>query len=151
MVAPLLVYLYPPQGQNKRQTLSINLGKPLSGLADGEGVRFESPSQTAFVMDIPSVGGGDNKPGSVAFAGWALKDLGGAIQVFAVNCPHLGCSINLETSPPHFLCPCHGSQFDLDGNVTHGPAAYPLSRLEWRQGSTADVILVNALSLPGVG
>ncbi|HKF76322.1 MAG TPA: Rieske 2Fe-2S domain-containing protein [Candidatus Dormibacteraeota bacterium] len=151
MVAPLLVYIYPPQGQNKRQTLSVNLGKSLSGLANGEGVRFQAPTETGFVMDIPSVGGGDNHPGSVAFAGWVLKDLSGAVQVFAVNCSHLGCSINLDTAPPRFSCPCHGSQFDLNGNVIHGPAVFPLSRLEWKQGSAADVILVNAVSLPGVG
>jgi cytochrome b6-f complex iron-sulfur subunit len=39
-------------------------------------------------------------------------------------CTHLGCTLNPQ--PDGFACPCHGSHFDTDGNVTHGPAAKPL-------------------------
>lgn len=151
IVAPLLIYIYPPQSANKRTTVSIDLSKSLQDLANGDGVRFEAPSETGFVLEIPSVGGGDNTPGSVAFAGWALKDLSGTIEVFAVNCPHLGCSINLNTDAKRFECPCHGSQFNLDGGVIHGPAAFPLSRLDWKQGASDTQITVTAVQLPGIG
>ena len=43
-------------------------------------------------------------------------------QVVAISlvCTHLGCTVNrIETG---FLCPCHGSQYDGDGNVVGGPA-----------------------------
>jgi cytochrome b6-f complex iron-sulfur subunit len=43
-------------------------------------------------------------------------------------CTHLGCTI--RTSDAGFECPCHGSQFDNDGNVTGGPAPRPL---DWYQ------------------
>ena len=43
-------------------------------------------------------------------------------------CTHLGC-IPLGNKPTDprgeyggYLCPCHGSQYDVDGRVTHGPA-----------------------------
>jgi thiosulfate dehydrogenase [quinone] large subunit len=45
----------------------------------------------------------------------------------SMQCTHEGCPIN----PPVrgvMMCPCHGSQFDLSGQVRRGPAQYPLGR-----------------------
>ena len=45
----------------------------------------------------------------------------------SMQCTHEGCPIN----PPVrgvMMCPCHGSQFDLNGQVRRGPAQYPLGR-----------------------
>jgi cytochrome b6-f complex iron-sulfur subunit len=39
----------------------------------------------------------------------------------------LGCG--LESDSNGFACPCHGSRFDADGKVTHGPANKPLQSL----------------------
>ena len=44
------------------------------------------------------------------------------------NCTHMGCIPNLSAAGDRFLCPCHGSVFDLDGNVLKGPAPEPLFR-----------------------
>ena len=41
-------------------------------------------------------------------------------------CTHLQCTINVEGSA--LRCPCHGSEFDREGNVRRGPAARPLDR-----------------------
>jgi cytochrome b6-f complex iron-sulfur subunit len=49
-------------------------------------------------------------------------------------CTHLGCTV--ESKPDGFACPCHGSRFDLQGNVTRGPAGKPLNSL--RTGITSD-------------
>jgi cytochrome b6-f complex iron-sulfur subunit len=43
-------------------------------------------------------------------------------------CTHLGCT--LEDNGQGFRCPCHGSRFDEEGNVTHGPAVQPLRKLD---------------------
>lgn len=37
-------------------------------------------------------------------------------------CSHLGCVPMQGGKSDGWLCPCHGSQFDLSGRVTHGPA-----------------------------
>jgi cytochrome b6-f complex iron-sulfur subunit len=41
-------------------------------------------------------------------------------------CTHLGC--NVKRGGPGFECPCHGSRFDENGRVVHGPAP---SSLAW--------------------
>lgn len=46
------------------------------------------------------------------------------IAAVSTTCTHLGCIVGL--SETGFACPCHGSRFDQDGNVTGGPAPKPL-------------------------
>jgi cytochrome b6-f complex iron-sulfur subunit len=41
-------------------------------------------------------------------------------------CTHVGCAVGFSAALDHFLCPCHGSEFGLDGAVLHGPATRPL-------------------------
>ncbi len=47
-------------------------------------------------------------------------------------CTHLGCIVS--TSETGFACPCHGSRYDQDGNVTGGPAP---KALPWYKVSLA--------------
>lgn len=49
---------------------------------------------------------------------------GNRMAAISTTCTHLGCIIGL--SDTGFACPCHGSRFDQDGNVTGGPAPRPL-------------------------
>jgi Rieske Fe-S protein len=148
IVAPIVVFIYPPQGQAKRKNVTVTLDKPLTAVASGEALKFEAPPETGFIMRD---GGGDNAPGKVAFAGFAAKDTAGQLNVFAVNCSHLGCSVAFSTDTKRFDCPCHGSQFSIDGQVVHGPAAYPLSHLDWQQGSSPNQVLVSSYELKGIG
>ena len=43
-------------------------------------------------------------------------------------CTHLGCITNWLADEGIIACPCHGSRFDMHGNVIHGPAPRPLQR-----------------------
>jgi cytochrome b6-f complex iron-sulfur subunit len=43
-------------------------------------------------------------------------------------CTHLGCTPNWFASEERFKCPCHGSNFLLDGTNVAGPAPVPLFR-----------------------
>ena len=50
------------------------------------------------------------------------------ISAVSLVCTHLGCVVTrLEKG---FICPCHGSKFDDDGNVKGGPAPRALPWLE---------------------
>jgi len=46
---------------------------------------------------------------------WVVRDPGteDKLTVYTAECPHLGCAI--KWSDKNFLCPCHGSQFDMSG------------------------------------
>ena len=147
IVLPILVYIYPPAGKNQKKDLTVGLDIPLNQIQNGQASRFDAPKDTGFVM---KTGGGDNAPGKIAFSGYAVKDLTGKLNVFAVNCPHLGCSVQLNADAKRFQCPCHGSQFNLDGGVIHGPAAFPLSLLTWKQGDNPSQIKVQGISIGGI-
>lgn len=41
-------------------------------------------------------------------------------------CSHEKCTVAYRRAVTRFECPCHGSFFDLDGNVLNGPATLPL-------------------------
>jgi cytochrome b6-f complex iron-sulfur subunit len=49
---------------------------------------------------------------------------GNKMAAISTTCTHLGCIVSI--SDTGFACPCHGSRYDTDGNVTGGPAPKPL-------------------------
>ena len=51
----------------------------------------------------------------------ARDSKGNFIALYDV-CPHAGCTIQFSSRTNSFPCPCHGSFFDENGNVTQGPA-----------------------------
>jgi Rieske Fe-S protein len=44
----------------------------------------------------------------------------GEFRAVSARCTHQGCRV--KPAPNFFVCPCHGSTFDFDGNVVRGPA-----------------------------
>lgn len=40
---------------------------------------------------------------------------------FTATCPHLGCFVDYVKSKQCFSCPCHNSEFDLEGKMLKGP------------------------------
>jgi cytochrome b6-f complex iron-sulfur subunit len=68
--------------------------------------RFEPNSVTAFVR------------GKFYLA--RLED--GGFLALSRTCTHLGCSVPWVGKEMKFACPCHGSAFDITGNVIEAPA-----------------------------
>jgi Rieske Fe-S protein len=50
------------------------------------------------------------------------------VVCFNGACTHAGCPISYLKSQNKFNCPCHGSQFDINGDVLQGPASSALSQ-----------------------
>jgi len=51
----------------------------------------------------------------------------GEVLAFSAVCTHQGCTV-ADVSGGTVNCPCHGSRYNLDGTVAHGPATRPLRR-----------------------
>jgi Rieske Fe-S protein len=147
LIAPILVYIYPPASSTQKQKKTITLTQSLDTLQEGLGFAFSAPTEFGFVM---TDGGGDNYPGKISFNGFVNK-VQGQLIVVSATCSHLGCTVTLPTGANHFQCPCHGSQFSLAGEVIHGPAVAPLSHFNWQQTSNPNQIIVEGVVLPGIG
>lgn len=73
---------------------------------------------------------GSFQPGSVTpfvrgkFYLACLND--GGFLALSRKCPHLGCTVPWNAETGRFACPCHGSAFDIAGDVLQAPAPRPL-------------------------
>ena len=76
---------------------------------------------------------------------WVVKKPDNQIVAFGPNCTHLGCAYHWESEKKDFLCPCHTSVFDINGNVTAGPAPRPLDRFETKLDNNR--LLLGALKI----
>lgn len=52
--------------------------------------------------------------------------------VYSPICSHLACRVNWQGNWQKFVCPCHGSVFNADGNVVSGPAPRSLDTLAYK-------------------
>lgn len=78
---------------------------------------------TRFAIGTPD----DYPPGTrIALGGQKVAIIreGDKMAAISITCTHLGCIVGVAETG--FACPCHGSRFDQDGNVTGGPAPKPL-------------------------
>ena len=46
----------------------------------------------------------------------------GGLLALSRKCTHLGCSVPWVAEEKRFICPCHASVFDIQGNVANPPA-----------------------------
>ncbi len=69
-------------------------------------------NSTTILPDVPAV----------------LEHTAAGFSAMSLTCTHLGCTV--EQDGEGYLCPCHGSRYDSDGQVEHGPATEPLPPLK---------------------
>lgn len=79
----------------------------------GEGLEQVPPGEGTVIRK-------EGKPVAV------YKDADGTCRGLSAVCTHLACIVHWNTAEKSWDCPCHGSRFDLDGNVVQGPATKPL-------------------------
>jgi Rieske Fe-S protein len=87
---------------------------------------------TFTVQQLPAlatVGGSvTGHSAGVPFPLVVLRASASQVLAFDARCPHLGCAVS--GAQKLFICPCHGSLFDLTGSVQLGPATAPLTALQ---------------------
>jgi Rieske Fe-S protein len=59
----------------------------------------------------------------------AYRDENGKVHACSAACTHLGCHLHWNSFERCWDCPCHGSQFSIDGAVLNGPATSPLEKV----------------------
>lgn len=62
--------------------------------------------------------------------------------VYSAHCTHLGCKID-KLEGDRFVCPCHGSQYDLGGKVLKGPAYNNLKEIPSSISEDGKNIIIN--------
>ena len=88
-------------------------------------------------IEIPS-----NIPNGVSFHNSIIvnkKDK--KVEILSSKCTHLGCKIN-KIENDRLTCPCHGSQYSIDGKVLKGPATKPLKVLSYKIDPQTNQIVV---------
>jgi Rieske Fe-S protein len=66
--------------------------------------------------------------GNIIVVRVGADDVSESFDALSLVCTHQGCAINYQEANQVLFCPCHGSEFDLNGNVLRGPAAIPLAK-----------------------
>ena len=100
-------------------TVSVDSSSPLSKTGTAALVNYSGGS---LLVDHPS---------------------GNTFNALSSTCTHQACQITgFDTGSGHFICPCHGSMFDVNGNVVQGPAGRPLPKYSSQLNGTQLTITV---------
>lgn len=57
-----------------------------------------------------------------------LRQANNGVEAMWASCTHLGCEVHYAPEQDLWLCPCHGSRYNRDGQPVQGPAVRPLAR-----------------------
>jgi glycine/D-amino acid oxidase-like deaminating enzyme/nitrite reductase/ring-hydroxylating ferredoxin subunit len=102
-----------------RDYVSENLTMPAS-LAE-----HLTPGELSSVDELKAGQGAVIRRGAKKVA--AFRDDGGALHLRSATCTHAGCVLRWNAFERCWDCPCHGSQFSVDGEPLNGPAFKPLA------------------------
>lgn len=69
-----------------------------------------------------------------------LVNLDGEFQALYQKCPHLGCRVSFCTSSARFECPCHGSVFNMKGELIEGPSPRGLDSFALEVGDEGIIV-----------
>jgi len=100
------------------QFVAVFFGFLFSGKSESE---TQKPKQLFEAGDINSF----QKKSVTIFRGgrfYLVRLADGGFLALSLRCTHLGCSINWEEDKQRFICPCHASAFEINGNVQNPPA-----------------------------
>jgi cytochrome b6-f complex iron-sulfur subunit len=132
--------LFPPPKKVSRRTAFISgMGALAAGVLAGIGLdRVKSNSKPAYTALVgwhgkwvPVATVADVQPGAVhgfragAIQGFLINQ-GGQYRALSRICTHMGCSLNFKKDARRqgFVCPCHGAEFDMSGDLIYGVGGY---------------------------
>ena len=108
-------------------------------------VLFEPP--TAFSAGPPDAIAVGSVVSNVEHRAYVIR-LAEGFRAFSAVCTHLGCITRFQPDRNIIACPCHGSQFNLAGDVVAGPAPRPLRWLQMSLSEKGELIVDTAAEVP---
>jgi glycine/D-amino acid oxidase-like deaminating enzyme/nitrite reductase/ring-hydroxylating ferredoxin subunit len=100
---------------------------PVRPYPDGFNKGGDTQSRVDSLDAVPPGGGGVVEVKGELIA--ASRGFDGTLTLLSASCTHKGCTVTWNNADRTWDCPCHGSMFEADGTVIHGPARQPLPRL----------------------
>jgi glycine/D-amino acid oxidase-like deaminating enzyme/nitrite reductase/ring-hydroxylating ferredoxin subunit len=120
--------LFNPSRMHARASVGALAKENLSVAARYGGDRIANLGGANRADDLPA------GEGAVIFSGArrvaAYRDGEGVLHTVSAVCTHLGCEVRFNPAERSWDCACHGSRFDVDGEVLEGPAVKPLKRID---------------------
>ena len=111
--------------------------------ASGEyvwGIKTDKQKFEAARTDLP-------KSGALPYSDGTYDVVNMNFVILSPICPHLGCRPIWNDDASRFQCPCHGSQFNFDGEHVAGPAPRGMDPLPLReQSGTAEIMWIRYAS-----
>jgi nitrite reductase/ring-hydroxylating ferredoxin subunit len=95
----------------------------------------------------PVVSASDGDTANIAC--WVRNVDGQTLQVFAINCAHLGCPVRWFPQSNLFMCPCHGGAYYQDGSRASGPPERGLFEYDYRIEDGKLLIKAGEMPTPG--
>ena len=134
---PILGYLLAPASRRQmRKDLEwVTLG-PLEQFPVGQTrlATYRNPTSVTWDGDTANV------------ACYVRRISSDQVQVFAVNCAHLGCPVRWFPQAGLFMCPCHGGAYYADGSRASGPPPRGLFQYDYK--SENGQLLIKAGQMP---
>jgi cytochrome b6-f complex iron-sulfur subunit len=127
-----------PDGITRRQMLRSSMfatiGAFFGTMAGGGGAMFWPIKLSGFGAPIPVPKKlADIKVGEVVTVRegkYYLTRTEDGIMALYWKCVHLGCTVPWNEGQKKFMCPCHGSVYDVTGLNVAGPAPRPLDYMD---------------------
>lgn len=108
-----------------------------TGGGNTETVTFDVSSLTADGQAVIT-----NKTGSDTFRIMIVRVGEGDYRALSIRCTHESCEVPVPDSNGEIICPCHGSRYNIRGEVTNGPAAQNLKSYQLTYNANDETVSV---------
>jgi len=146
----LIGFLWPSSSGGFGSKIRVNKADIVAGLATGKGFYYV-PEGRMWITAYPA--SALEKAHKVsAYTAPVLAGMQGGYTFLYQKCVHLGCRVPECKTSQWFECPCHGSQYNRNGEKKGGPAPRGLDRFAVEVAGDAFIVNTGAIVLgPPIG
>jgi cytochrome b6-f complex iron-sulfur subunit len=116
-------------GGNSSSTLTSSL--PSGSIANIKDLQVGIPKY----FDYPSAG----------YTNMLMRKADGTVSALSILCTHVCCQCQYDSTTTDLYCPCHGSEFDQNGNVLRGPASTKLPSIQLNMDSNGNIFPIKVV------